>query len=414
MTLQEILDMPMEILKYLSIPLIAGLIGWFTNWVAIKMTFYPLTFWGKKIGFLKLGWQGIIPANASKISNKSVDLITEKLLSLEEIFGNLDSKKVAEAMAPKVVTITTHIIDNTMVYHFGAVWKNIPKSIKSNIYEASAKDLPATIDNIMLSIKTNLSYYIDIKKMCVDAILKDVRLLNDIFIRCGKEEFKFIVNSGWWFGLIFGIFQMIVWYFFPKDWTLPVCGIIVGYATNWLALKLIFEPKKPKKIFGYTIQGLFIKRQADVSLEYAKIVSDYILNSEQMWEHMLNDNGGEKLWNLFEKNIEEAVERQSINIEPVVNLLVGSKKYEDIKTTIIKQLVAEMPRTLHTIHEVSNASFNIEKVMGDKMTALTPEEFEGVLRPAFQEEELTLILVGAVLGGVAGLIQLMLVFGGGN
>ena len=317
-------------------------------------------------------------------------------------------------MAPKVVTITTHVIDNTMKYHFGTVWKNIPKALKSNIYQASAKDLPATIDGIMNSIKTNLTYYIDIKKMCVDAILKDVRLLNDIFIRCGKKEFDFIVNSGWWFGLIFGIFQMIAWYFFPKDWTLPVCGIIVGYATNWLALKLIFEPKKPIKIFGYTLQALFIKRQADVSMEYAKIVADNILNSEQMWEHMLNDNGGEKLWQLFEKNIEEAVERQSINIEPVVNLLVGSKKYEDIKTTLIRQLVAEMPRTLHTIHDISNASFNIENVMRDKMTSLSPEEFEGVLRPAFQEEEFTLILVGAVLGGLAGFIQLMVVFGGGN
>lgn len=414
MTLQELLDMPVEILKYLSIPIIAGFIGWFTNWVAIKMTFYPLTFWGKKIGFLKLGWQGIIPANAAKISNKSVELITEKILKLEEIFENLDPKKVADAMTPKVTTITTHIIDNTMKYHFGTVWNNVPKAIKNNIYQASAKDLPSTIDAMMNSIKTNLTYYIDIKKMCVDAILKDVRLLNDIFIRCGKKEFDFIVNSGWWFGLIFGFFQMIVWYVFPKDWTLPVCGIIVGYATNWLALKLIFEPKKPKRIFGHTFQALFIKRQADVSMEYAKIVSDNILNSEQMWEHMLNDNGGEKLWQLFEKNIEEAVERQSINIEPIVNLLVGSKKYEDIKSTIVRQLVAEMPRTLHTIHDVSNASFDIENVMREKMTALTPEEFEGVLRPAFQEEELTLILVGAVLGGLAGLIQLLVVFGGGN
>ena len=46
------------------------------------------------------------------------------------------------------------------------------------------------------------------------------------------------------------------------------------------------------------------------------------------------------------------------------------------------------------------------------MKALPPDEFVGVLRPAFQEEEFTLIMVGAVLGGVAGLLQYLVVFSG--
>lgn len=40
----NILENHLELLKYCSIPLVAGLIGWFTNMVAIKMTFYPLEF----------------------------------------------------------------------------------------------------------------------------------------------------------------------------------------------------------------------------------------------------------------------------------------------------------------------------------------------------------------------------------
>mgnify|MGYP007000240031 len=50
-----------EFWQYLSIPVIAALIGWSTNWLAIKMTFYPLEFIGKPP---LLGWQGIIPSKA--------------------------------------------------------------------------------------------------------------------------------------------------------------------------------------------------------------------------------------------------------------------------------------------------------------------------------------------------------------
>ena len=36
-----------EFWQYLSIPVIAALIGWSTNWLAIKMTFYPLEVLGQ-------------------------------------------------------------------------------------------------------------------------------------------------------------------------------------------------------------------------------------------------------------------------------------------------------------------------------------------------------------------------------
>jgi hypothetical protein len=48
---------------YLMIPVIAALVGWFTNYLAVQMIFYPIQFWGIPIwrrpevplGFL--GWQ---------------------------------------------------------------------------------------------------------------------------------------------------------------------------------------------------------------------------------------------------------------------------------------------------------------------------------------------------------------------
>ena len=51
---------------------------------------------------------------------------------------------------------------------------------------------------------------------------------------------------------------MLVWYFYPKFWILPLFGLLVGYATNWLALKLIFNPIEPISFLGVKYQGLFI------------------------------------------------------------------------------------------------------------------------------------------------------------
>ena len=76
----------LEFWQYLSIPVIAALIGWITNWLAIKMTFFPLEFVGKPP---LLGWQGIIPSKARKMAAISVDATISKIGTVPEIFSRL-------------------------------------------------------------------------------------------------------------------------------------------------------------------------------------------------------------------------------------------------------------------------------------------------------------------------------------
>jgi hypothetical protein len=65
---------------YLLIPFIAALVGWFTNWLAVQMIFYPIGFVGIPIyrrpelplGFL--GWQGIIPCKTRPMTELMVDM----------------------------------------------------------------------------------------------------------------------------------------------------------------------------------------------------------------------------------------------------------------------------------------------------------------------------------------------------
>ena len=57
--------------QYFIIPWVAGLVGYFTNVLALEMTFYPVEFWGIEIFRIKtepwglFGWQGIIPTKGA-------------------------------------------------------------------------------------------------------------------------------------------------------------------------------------------------------------------------------------------------------------------------------------------------------------------------------------------------------------
>ena len=98
-------------ISFLSIPLNLLLDG--LPMLAIKMTFYPLDFIGIRPFF---GWQGIIPSKAVKMSTISVDLWTTKLVSVKDLFEQIDPKKVAKEMRPEFDRISKEIMDE--------IWKS--------------------------------------------------------------------------------------------------------------------------------------------------------------------------------------------------------------------------------------------------------------------------------------------------
>jgi hypothetical protein len=55
------------------------------------------------------GWQGIIPAKAGKMASKSVDLMTEKLINVNEVFQRIDPARFAEVMEGGLFEMMTQV-----------------------------------------------------------------------------------------------------------------------------------------------------------------------------------------------------------------------------------------------------------------------------------------------------------------
>lgn len=397
------------IMLYGSMPIISAIVGWGTNVVALKMTFYPLEFFGIKP---YLGWQGIIPSKAGKMAAIAVDLITSRLITVEEVFSRLDPKRIAEELEPALEEVVDSIVEEVMREQAPAMWEMLPARVKRTILDRVKKDAPEAIAEMMNDIKKNINDLFDLKEMMVTNITKDKALLNEIFVRCGHKEFKFIENSGIYFGFLFGLFQMILWAFYKGSWVLPVMGFVVGYATNAIALKMIFRPLNPIKIGPLVIQGLFLKRQHEVAGEYGALIASEILNPQNITEAILKGPGSDKLFKVVQRHVKKEVDTQSGITKPFIQMTIGTHEYLRVKDLVVERVMEYAPETLKHIHAYTAEAMDIENTLKSKMRELSSEEFEGILRPCFQEDELTLILVGAALGVAVGFFQLFVMFGG--
>ncbi|MCB9641016.1 MAG: DUF445 family protein [Myxococcales bacterium] len=395
-----------QLYVYLMIPISAGLIGYITNVLAIKMMFYPIEFVGKRPVF---GWQGIIPSKAQKLAEDVVEMVLTRLVSVEEMYKRIDPTRVATEISPVLNSMTEGIVEEVVSEAYPKVWESVPKAIKKKTFERIQKEIPEIVEQIVKEIEMHIEEICDVRAIVVDACVKNKNLLNELFLRCGAAEFRFIGNSGLYFGFIFGLPQMIIWYFVQPWWLLPLAGLLVGYATNWVALKMVFEPVQPVKIGPFVWQGLFLKRQKEVSAEYAEIFATEILNSKNLLSAILRGPASDRLFMIIQRHLKEAIDDSAGISKPFVQFIIGTQRYIEMKNKICDRLMEKLPQEITRLHSYTEEALDVKKELREKLEILSAEEFEGVLHPIFKEDEWILIVVGAILGMLAGFGQLFLV-----
>lgn len=390
---------------YLLIPCVAALVGWFTNYLAVQMIFYPIKFRGIPIyiknevplGFL--GWQGIVPCKTRPMSDAMVDMVTTQLLSVKEVFGRLNPRKMAKLLAPEVPKMAQEIVNDLAPLKFlqslpEMIFAGLPKESKSIISHFNLDFLT----NLCSSMQTNVESIFNIRNCVVSQMMQDRAKLGELFRACGQAELDFLTNSGLWFGFLLGLIQMAVALFWDNPWSLSIGGGIVGLATNWLALKWIFEPVNPTKIGPFVLQGQFLRRQKEVAKEFSHFFATRILRSEQVWNSILTDPSTTpafaKLFGAhFEKFLNQVTTGLGFMLEPEV---VG---------LATKEAISKLPQHVYVLYDYIDNTLNLEESLRISMEKMSSVQFERVLHPIFEEDELTLILAGAALGFAAGLIQ---------
>mmetsp|Transcript_22160 Transcript_22160/g.34081 ORF Transcript_22160/g.34081 Transcript_22160/m.34081 type:complete len:413 (-) Transcript_22160:1240-2478(-) len=402
--------------EYFVIPWFAGVVGYVTNVLALEMMFRPLEFWGIPLFRLKgepwgiLGWQGVVPTRAEKMASVCFDLMTSKLINVKEVFSRLDPNQFSIEMEDGVLLLMDETINEVANELAPSIWEKVPQEVKDDIIVMADEECTTFMNNFMKDMQDNVDKIVDLKELSVRSCVEKKELVIKIFREVGDKEFEFIRRSGFYFGFLFGCVQMTIWFFYNGSWLLPVAAFLVGWVTNVLALKVIFRPLEPTKVCGFTLQGIFLRRQEEVSESFARIVCVDIIHIKAIWDEIFTGPLSQNFYALMRAHTIVFTEKLLSEVKPVLVAAMGASQFADLKEEIAQKVVEKMPSIIDHSYEYTQKALNLEETMRTKMAALSSEEFEGVLHPCFEEDEILLIAVGGLLGLSVGIIQLFTIF----
>jgi uncharacterized membrane protein YheB (UPF0754 family) len=259
-------------------------------------------------------------------------------------------------------------------------------------------------------MRADLPRFVDVQYLAVTTLVRNKEKLNKLMRGLSDNAMAFVRRSGIYFGLVIGVVQMVAWALFQNPWIMPAFGFGVGFISDYIALNMLFRPVQPTKYLGFIhFQGLLHAQRDTITKDYARILAEDLFSPEILFDGILRGPGADKLFALVGKEVDAAIDAQTGIATPLVKLAVGTQRYNALKDSLVQMVLERLPTTLLEAQDYAMTALDLEHTIVDKMSQLTNEQYESILRPVFKDDEPTMIAVGAILGGLVGEIQVQVI-----
>jgi uncharacterized membrane protein YheB (UPF0754 family) len=189
---------------------------------------------------------------------------------------------------------------------------------------------------------------------------------------------------------------------------IPIISALIGWFTNWVAIKMLFHPKKPVKVLGITFQGVFPKKQYQFAEKLGKIVGTELLSFKEIEQKISHPENIQKIMPLVEGHIDNFLRVKLSEQMPVISMFIGNKTIEQLKAVFINELQELFPVIMNNyMHKLQN-DLDLEKIVFEKVKNFSSDKLEEMLNSLMQKEFKFIEILGGILGFLIGIIQVII------
>jgi uncharacterized membrane protein YheB (UPF0754 family) len=190
-----------------SLPFIAAFVGWLTNWIALKLMFYPQ----KPINLYFFELQGIFPKRQREVAHQIAKMVSAELISFNDIRTKLNSPEqladIKQHIDEKINDYLCHIFPNNYPITSWFFGHHQRQGIREDLILEVEKFTPELIQKYTdnLEDELNIEKMVGEKISTMDPMHFEV-IINGIL----KKEFALLSIVGGVLGFTVGVVQVVI------------------------------------------------------------------------------------------------------------------------------------------------------------------------------------------------------------
>jgi uncharacterized membrane protein YheB (UPF0754 family) len=190
---------------------------------------------------------------------------------------------------------------------------------------------------------------------------------------------------------------------------IPVTSAFIGWITIRMAITMLFRPQKPVRVIGFTIQGVFHKRQLQFAEQLGELVSREFLSFSDIEEKITSADNIKKIMPVAEQHVDEFLRKKLGEAFPMIGMFIGEKTINQLKTLFMNELETIFPVIIKGYVQNLQQELDLKQIVTSKVAAFSIDKLETNLYQSMGNELRAVHLLGAGIGLVMGLIQLLMI-----
>jgi uncharacterized membrane protein YheB (UPF0754 family) len=190
-------------------------------------------------------------------------------------------------------------------------------------------------------------------------------------------------------------------------WMTPFVGALIGWLTNYLAIKMLFRPRQPKFIFGLLLQGVIPRRQRDLALRIGEVVEEELLKSEDILSALNTEELCGHLAAVIETRLDRFLRERLFRGEFLYEKILSREAVQRVKRGLITELVNLFPLEVEAAMKQLVEKVNIRKIVADRVEQFDFDRLERIVYRVARTELFWVEISGGILGFLIGMLQVL-------
>ncbi|MBE2229260.1 MAG: DUF445 family protein [Chitinophagaceae bacterium] len=189
---------------------------------------------------------------------------------------------------------------------------------------------------------------------------------------------------------------------------IPLISAFIGWVTNWIAIKMLFHPREPRRFLGITLQGIFPKRQQQFAEKLGRLVSDEFLSYQDIENRISNPDNLKKIMPLIESHVDDFLRNRIQQEMPMISMFIGDKTIGKLKGAFMVEIESLFPVVMKQYASNLRTELDLEHIVIQKVAGFSSDKLEEILLQIMSKEFRFVEIIGAVIGFIIGLLQILL------
>ncbi len=190
---------------------------------------------------------------------------------------------------------------------------------------------------------------------------------------------------------------------------IPSISALIGWITNFIAVKMIFRPRKEISILGLKIQGLMPKRKSDLARKIGETVENELISHADIKNAINTPEVQNEILDTVATAIEKFI-NEKLAGNPMVSMMLSGGLLDQIKDSFKEEMRTVLPELIDKMFAKMGDQLDLKDIVTKKIEGFDMSKLEEIVYKISAKELKAIEVLGGVLGFVVGLVQVGLIY----